>query len=96
MKENVRFYRCPICGNVIGLIDGDMEHIKCCGKPMEQMIANTTDKNKEKHVPVVEVNGNDVVVRVGEVDHPMIPAHFGWRVWQSHFHQIGYPKNRLQ
>lgn len=36
MKENVRFYRCPICGNVIGLIDGDMEHIKCCGQPMEK------------------------------------------------------------
>ena len=43
MKENVRFYKCPICGNIVGLIDGDMQHITCCGKPMEEMIANTTD-----------------------------------------------------
>ena len=31
MKENVRFYKCPICGNIIGLIDGNMEHVRCCG-----------------------------------------------------------------
>lgn len=27
MKENVRFYKCPVCGNIVGLIEGDMEHI---------------------------------------------------------------------
>ena len=70
MKENVRFYRCPICDNVIGLIDGDMEHIKCCGKPMEQMIANTTD------VPVCEIVDDELVVKVGEVEHPMEKDHY--------------------
>ena len=29
MKENVRFYKCPICGNIVGQIEGDMEHINC-------------------------------------------------------------------
>ena len=43
---------------------------------MTELVPNTSDGAGEKHVPVVEVNGNDVVVRVGEVDHPMIPAHF--------------------
>ena len=76
MKENVRFYRCPTCGNVIGLIDGDMEHIKCCGKPMEQMIANTTDASVEKHVPVVERVEDEIVVKVGEVEHPMEKDHY--------------------
>ena len=76
MKENVRFYKCPICGNVIGLIDGDMEHIKCCGKLMEQMIANTTDASVEKHVPVVERVEDEIVVKVGEVEHPMEKDHY--------------------
>ena len=76
MKENVRFYRCSICDNVIGLIDGDMEHIKCCGKTMEQMIANTTDASVEKHVPVVERVEDELVVKVGEVEHPMEKDHY--------------------
>ncbi len=76
MKENVRFYKCPICGNVIGLIDGNMEHITCCGKPMELMAANTSDGAVEKHVPTYEKVDNELVVRVGEVEHPMDKDHY--------------------
>ena len=76
MKENVRFYTCPICGNIIGLIDGDMEHITCCGKAMEQMMPNTTDASVEKHVPVYEKVEDELVVRVGEVEHPMEKDHY--------------------
>ena len=65
MKENVRFYKCSICGNIIGLIEGDAERIKCCGQTMERMKANTTDAAGEKHVPVAEVVGNEVKVTVG-------------------------------
>ena len=36
MSQNVSFYRCPVCGNIIGLIEGNAEHIMCCGKPMEK------------------------------------------------------------
>ena len=53
-EENVKFYRCPICGNIIGLIDGDMAHVTCCGKPMELMVANSQDASVEKHVPAYE------------------------------------------
>ena len=71
MKENARFYECPICGNIVGLIDGDISHITCCGKAMEEMIANTTDAAVEKHVPVYERVEDEIVVKVGEVEHPM-------------------------
>ena len=30
----------------------------------------------EKHVPVIEVEGNKVTVRVGAVEHPMLPEHY--------------------
>lgn len=75
MKE-VKFYRCNHCGNIIEkLIDSGVP-VVCCGEKMTELVPNTSDGAGEKHVPVVEINGNDVVVRVGEVDHPMIPAHF--------------------
>ena len=33
MKErNTVFYKCPICGNIIGLIDGDIKHMRCWKK----------------------------------------------------------------
>ena len=76
MNENVRFYTCPTCGNVIGLIDGDMAHVTCCGKSMELMVANTTDAAVEKHVPAYELVEDEIVVRVGEVEHPMEKEHY--------------------
>ena len=76
MKENVRFYKCKNCGNVIGLIHGNSENIRCCGEEMELLHANSTDAATEKHVPVYEVDGNEIVVRVGEVEHPMEEEHY--------------------
>lgn len=76
MKENLNFYRCPICGNIVELIDGNMDRIICCGKSMIKMIANTTDAVVEKHVPVYERVDNEIVVRVGEVEHPMEEEHY--------------------
>ena len=75
-EENVKFYRCPICGNIIGLIDGDMAHVTCCGKPMELMAANTADASLEKHVPTYELVEDEIVVKVGEVEHPMEKEHY--------------------
>ena len=41
----------------------------------EVLTANTVDAAREKHVPLVERIGNEVVVSVGEVIHPMTEAH---------------------
>ena len=37
---------------------------------------NTTDGAHEKHVPVISINGDEVVVKVGSVEHPSLPAHY--------------------
>ena len=77
MKErNTVFYKCPICGNIIGLIDGDIKHMRCCGKEMELLVANSQDAATEKHVPVYEKDGDEIIVRVGEVEHPMVEDHY--------------------
>lgn len=99
MKENVNFYRCPICGNVIELIEGDINHMMCCGKKMELMVANTQDAAIEKHVPVYEKVEDEIVVKVGEVDHPMEKDHYIMWVAQVNDNQVSrvtlYPEQGI-
>ena len=76
MKENTVFYKCEKCGNVIGLISGKEENIKCCDENMKNIVANSQDGAMEKHVPVYKKDGNEIVVKVGEVEHPMDEDHY--------------------
>lgn len=41
-----------------------------------ELIPNTTDAAGEKHVPVITINGDEVKVEVGSVEHPSLDAHF--------------------
>ena len=67
--------QCETCGNIISKYSDSGVGVVCCGQPMVELVANSTDAAGEKHVPVVEVSGNKVVVKVGEVAHPMTEAH---------------------
>lgn len=50
--------------------------LKCCGEKMELLDPNTVEASGEKHIPVVSVNGDEITVTVGSVEHPMLPEHF--------------------
>ena len=76
MKENVTFYYCATCGNIVGLIDGNIDHMNCCGKPLQKLVANSVDASVEKHVPTYEMVEDEIVVSVGEVKHPMEKDHY--------------------
>lgn len=76
MMEDVKFFRCSICGNIVGQIKNGGGELVCCGKPMEKMEANITDAAIEKHVPVAEQKNGKLYVKVGSVDHPMTEAHY--------------------
>ena len=41
-----------------------------------ELVANTTDASNEKHVPVITINGDEVTVAVGSVEHPSLPEHY--------------------
>ena len=41
-----------------------------------ELVANTVDAAQEKHVPVIEIAGDTVTVKVGSVEHPMLDAHY--------------------
>ena len=56
----MKFYRCEHCGNVITHFVDSGVPVVCCGEPMKELTANTTDAAVEKHVPVVKVEDNKV------------------------------------
>lgn len=76
MKEKLKIYICRHCGNVIVKLEDSGVPVVCCGENMKELIPGTVDASLEKHVPVVEINGDVVNVKIGEVPHPMVPEHY--------------------
>ncbi|MBR0475054.1 MAG: desulfoferrodoxin Dfx [Erysipelotrichaceae bacterium] len=72
----VKVLKCKECGKMVLELKGSQCPTKCCGEPMAELVPNTTDGALEKHVPVIEQDGNKVTVRVGSVAHPMLEAHY--------------------
>ena len=67
----MKFYKCKACESILILDAAD-----CCGAELEELIPNTTDAAGEKHVPQISVNGDDVKIQIGSVEHPSLPAHY--------------------
>lgn len=72
----MKFYRCPVCGQIVAAVKKTAAPVMCCGKPMQEIVPGTTDAAAEKHVPVYTVEDNMVTVTVGEAAHPMLPEHY--------------------
>lgn len=72
----MKFYICEHCGNLITFVHSAGVPVMCCGQKMTELVPGTTDAAVEKHVPVISVSGSAVTVKVGSVEHPMIPEHF--------------------
>jgi len=76
MVKKGSVYKCSRCGVVVeSLWDGE-ESLSCCDSEMKELVANTSDGAKEKHVPVIERQGKLVTVKVGSVAHPMTKEHY--------------------
>jgi superoxide reductase len=60
---------------VESLWDG-AQNLQCDGDEMVELKPNTVDAAQEKHVPVIERDGNKVTVKVGEAAHPMGADHY--------------------
>jgi len=73
-------YKCPICGNVVDVIEIGGGTLVCCGKPMELVVndnAGNPTGDEKKHAPVIVVKGEkEIQVMIGEVEHPMTPEHY--------------------
>jgi superoxide reductase len=69
-------YKCLVCGNVAELELTGVGKLVCCGKEMNELKVNTTDGAHEKHIPVIEKQGNGYLIKVGSVAHPMTVEHY--------------------
>ena len=70
------FFKCAICGNLVGLVADGGAPMECCGQPMDKLTANTQDASLEKHVPVAEIKDDLLTVKIGAATHPMVPEHY--------------------
>ncbi len=60
----------------------------------ERLVPNTSDGAGEKHVPVISRKGENITVRIGSVEHPMMEAHYiQWIILET---ESGYQKHDLQ
>lgn len=70
------FLYCTVCGNIVVKLKDSGLTPQCCGRDMIKLEADTVDASKEKHVPVVMLNGRAVSVFIGEEPHPMTDDHY--------------------
>ncbi len=80
----MKVYKCPICGNVVDLFEVGGGQLVCCGQPMVELVALEENEGLEKHLPVIEVDGNNVKVTVGSVLHPMEPNHYITKIFLTY------------
>ena len=75
MTKLNEIYKCEICGNIVAMVHGGPGELVCCGEPMNLLEEKTADMSLEKHVPVIERDGDLIKIYVGSTLHPMEEAH---------------------
>lgn len=72
----MKYFACENCGNIVEYVKESGIPVMCCGQKMKELVPGTSDGAQEKHVPVVTVSGNKVLVEIGAVEHPMVEEHY--------------------
>jgi len=76
MTERNQIWKCEVCGNIVEILHSGAGQLVCCGQPMTLMEIKREEEGFEKHLPVVERDGETVTVKVGSVEHPMLRGHY--------------------
>ena len=76
MTKKNEVYKCNVCGNVVEVLDAGAGELVCCGQPMNLQTEHSHDEGEEKHLPVIEREGNSLKVKVGSTLHPMEKDHY--------------------
>ena len=64
-------------GTLVGLLQGDGKNLVSNGEELKELVPHDSSfEGVEKHVPIVNREGNEVFVQVGSTLHPMLPEHF--------------------
>lgn len=82
----MKFYQCTICGQIAAIVKETGVPLVCCGQEMNELIPGSVDASVEKHVPMIEIDGDKIFVTVGSTPHPMTKEHhIEWVSLQSRF-----------
>ena len=76
MTKRHQVYKCNICGNIVEVLHEGGGTLVCCAQDMVLFEEKKEDEGNEKHLPVVKVEGNKVIVEIGSVPHPMEDVHY--------------------
>ncbi len=76
MTKANQIYKCEVCGNIVEILHSGNGQLVCCGENMTLIKTKTTDEGREKHLPVIVKDKNEITINVGSVPHPMEDEHY--------------------
>lgn len=77
MAKKDQIYKCNICGNVVECLEGYAGELVCCNQPMVEFESKYIEnEGNEKHVPIISIDNDKVLVKVGSIEHPMTQDHY--------------------
>lgn len=72
--EELKLKKCSVCGAIVKVVENkNNSKFICCGKEMEDVIPNSVDASFERHIPEVQVENNEMMIKV---DHVMEENHY--------------------
>ena len=74
--QNLNLYKCMKCNTLIQQLDESNANIECCNTKMTKIEANTFEASTEKHIPIYELSNSEIIVTIGEIEHPMEKDHY--------------------
>ncbi len=75
-SQRLQLYKCQVCGTIVQVLDGGSGNLVCCSIPMTLQRENHIDAQREPHQLVSRSDDRGLVVRVGDIPHPMEDSHF--------------------
>lgn len=73
--QEIRFYYCHKCKNLVLMLNNGGGELVCCNEPMELLSAKTQGESDYEHVPSLERTEAGIRARVGFIDHPSTVEH---------------------
>jgi superoxide reductase len=75
MAKLNELYRCNVCGKIVEIVVEGNGQLDCCDENMELLKETREDGDPKRHIPIIERDGDNIIVKIGELPHPMIEEH---------------------
>lgn len=76
MSNEVRFYRCQNCGNLVYVMHQGSGKLVCCGSQMVELEPREGGMAADMHLPIIRHDKGRLYVSVSENGHPFTQEHY--------------------